>query len=89
MPFYRMLRIVALVRGLYSAIYYIPLISLTIILHSILSKSTDLLKKIFIKAGKVSRQVLVAFIYAISIGVFTVARWLLSRYNKDCQLLFT
>jgi hypothetical protein len=83
MPFYKMLRIVILIRKLYSAICYIPLISLTIILYSILSKFTDLAKGISIKAGKASRQVLVALICAIFISIFTVARWLLSRYDKD------
>jgi hypothetical protein len=83
MPFYRMLRIAALVRGLCSAICCIPLISLTIILHGILLKFTDLLKEISIEAGEASGQVLIALTCAIFMGIFTVARWLLSRYDKD------
>jgi hypothetical protein len=74
MPFYRILRIVVLIRGLCSTIYYIPLISLTIILHGILSKSTDLLKEISIEAGKASRLVLVTLTYTIFMGIFTIAR---------------
>ena len=83
MPFNRMLRIAALVRGLCSAICCIPLISFTIILHGILSKSTDLPKEISVEAGEASRQVLVALTCAIFIGIFTLARWLLSRYDED------
>jgi hypothetical protein len=76
-------RIAALVRGLCSAICCIPLISLTIILHGILSKSTDLPKGISVEAGEASGQVLVALTCAIFMGIFTVARWLLSRYDED------
>jgi hypothetical protein len=49
-----MLRIIALIYKLYNAIYYIPLISFTIILHGILLKFINLLKEIFIKTGKAS-----------------------------------
>jgi hypothetical protein len=40
-------------------------------------------KEISVEAGEASRQVLVALTCAIFMGIFTLARWLLSRYNED------